>query len=524
MKQRIAIVLFIISSAQCVGQKNDNIWLLSYSAALSHTPFPDAAIDFSNGNADTFRVFKPLAFFNTDASICDSSGKLLFYTNGQQINNRFHQKLWNSYRYNPGWCSDKFYVSISGTDTTYQGLGLGQSCLILPAPYDTNLYYIFHESADSFFSQEFNLWSFDPLNLRYSVIDMRLNADSGGIIPTKKSIVLINDTLLAGRLTAVRHANGRDWWIVSHKQSSDLVYIMLLSDTGVSIKSQHLSSIYHEKTELPQFSGQLVKSDYYGQVCFSPDGSKYAMTGWECELLLADFDRCKGEFNNVKVINTPIVDSFQFVPLGCAFSPSGRYLYVNLNFRFFQYDTWEPNLDSADAVEITWITDSATTYLPFTEQLAPDGKIYINTFGGTKNMHIIDKPDLAGNACHVIQNGLTLPQYNTGMPNFPYFRLHEGNECDTIVTTHTEIILYPNPSNGQLTIAWDSLPGSNIFVYDVLGREVSNYLIPDNLTGVYGKNNNTAIIDVSRLAAGMYIMDVRAKSGLRVGKKFIVER
>lgn len=516
MKLRLfCLTLLLTLGTVSRAQRYDNIWMLSGQLNAD-----ECWLNFVQSPPIGQLQELNMNFFLTDASICDSSGNLLFYTNGQIINNRFHKEMWNSNNYNPGWASNKYYVIISGTDTTYGGLGLGQSCLILPSPLDSNQYYLFHVSADSFFSQEFNLWSFDPLNLRYSVFDRRLDSDSGGIVPNKKGIVLISDTLLSGRLTAVKHANGKDWWIVSHKQSSDVMYIMLLTDTGVSVKSQHLGTYYHEKTELPQFPGQTWKSDELGEACFSPDGGKYAMTGWESELLLMDFDRCNGKFSYEKVIKTPVIDPSMNVPLGCAFSPSSRFLYLNTYGRIFQYDTWKTGFDSADAINIPWIIDSSTTNPMFMEQLAPDGKIYICTWGGDKNFHVIDSPDLAAPFCNVIANGFALPQFDNAIPNFPYFRLHEGNECDTILIPHEELIIYPNPTSGQLTIAWDSLAGSNVILYDMLGREVQSYNIPEMLNGVYGKNNNEAVIDVSKLAAGMYIIEVR-KVELRVNKKFI---
>lgn len=62
---------------------------------------------------------------------------------------------------------------------------------------------------------------------------------------------------------------------------------------------------------------------------------------------------------------------------------------------------------------------------PFlTAQLAPDGKIYINSPNGNNVLHVIHEPNLKGDSCHVEQNGIHLPTYNfASMPNFPNYRL-----------------------------------------------------------------------------------------------------
>ncbi|MBK8686436.1 MAG: hypothetical protein IPN26_16455 [Bacteroidetes bacterium] len=46
--------------------------------------------------------------------------------------------------------------------------------------------------------------------------------------------------------------------------------------------------------------------DLFGQMAFSPDGTKLAMVHcYHSELFIADFDRCSGELSNAKIVNIP---------------------------------------------------------------------------------------------------------------------------------------------------------------------------------------------------------------------------
>jgi len=51
--------------------------------------------------------------------------------------------------------------------------------------------------------------------LWYSVIDMNLNGGNGSVV--QNNVILFNDTLSTSGPQAVKHANGRDWWIIEHK-------------------------------------------------------------------------------------------------------------------------------------------------------------------------------------------------------------------------------------------------------------------------------------------------------------------
>lgn len=56
----------------------------------------------------------------------------------------------------------------------------------------------------------------------------------------------------------------------------------------------------------------------------------------------------------------------------------------------------------------------------YKSQLAPDGKIYFNSFGPVYYLHVIEHPDSAGLACEVRQHAIDLPNYHfAAMPSYP---------------------------------------------------------------------------------------------------------
>jgi hypothetical protein len=106
MRKANLTILCCILSLLSASQNRDNIWMLAQQFFA-----PDCGLDFSNGSPDTFSITRKLDFFNTNASICDTNGQLLFYTNGQWIANRNDDTLLNSDHFNPGWATDTFYAS-----------------------------------------------------------------------------------------------------------------------------------------------------------------------------------------------------------------------------------------------------------------------------------------------------------------------------------------------------------------------------------------------------------------------------
>ncbi|MBP9882820.1 MAG: T9SS type A sorting domain-containing protein [Chitinophagales bacterium] len=421
MKQSIIVYLIFHLHTIAYAQNHDNIWQLSYE------PFvPDCGLDFSDGTADTFSVFRDLNFFVTNASICDSSGNLLFYTNGHWIANTNHDSLYNTDHFNPGWATDTFY-------TDGDGIGCVQCALALPDPGNEQQYYLIHSSFERFYTQKGNWWDNQPYHLSFSIIDMNLDGGLGGISNELKNVYAIEDTLVLGRLTACKHANGRDWWVVTHEYNSNRFYTVLITPDGVS---EPFSQYIGEVTK-PYFKvgNQKEDNDIGSQAFFSPDGSKYTFVSNNFSVFLFDFDRCSGLLSNFRKDSIGITDINLSSTNGCSFSPNSRYLYVNSYRRIWQYDTYAPDL-AASRIEVA-VNDEYGAPIQawfFMNQLAADNKIYIGTFNGTKALHYIDQPDASGLACNVVQHGLQLPTYNVSIPNFPNYDLGAlvGSGCDTL--------------------------------------------------------------------------------------------
>lgn len=399
----LLIFKFVIDSS---AQNHDNIWQLAEQLFAD-----DCGIDFSSGEPDTFSLFRDLNFFDTNASVCDSSGNLLFYTNGHWIANANHDSLMNTHKFNPGWATDSFYTSGNG-------IGCVQCAIALPDPGNQDRYYLVHSTFERFYTQKGNWWDNQPYHLSYSIIDMNLDGGLGGIIEGYKNIYAIEDTLVLGRITACRHANGRDWWVMTHEYKSDRFYTVLITPEGVS---QPMSQYIGDVT-LPYFKYEGFKydNDILSQACFAPDGSKYAFVTANFTVYLFDFDRCTGLLSNFRKDSIGCLDDNLCSPLGCSFSPNSRYLYMNTFRRMFQYDTEEETLaDGRTEVAINDEYGAPITGWFFMNQLGPDNKIYLGSFNSIDALHYIDQPDNAGLACDVIQHGLKLPIWNISIPTSP---------------------------------------------------------------------------------------------------------
>ena len=72
----------------------------------------------------------------------------------------------------------------------------------------------------------------------------------------------------------------------------------------------------------------------------------------------------------------------------------------------------------------------------------------------------------------------------------------------------SEISVYPNPTNGQITVQTERTPSpQNIQIYDISGRIVETQLI----ASLRNENENNITIDISHLQQGIYFLKIENK-------------
>ncbi len=408
LKHYIVLYLLVCTCVSAKAQKHDYMWLMAQDRNLNIPGVDGYIMDFNETPVDIYYITTTMNLQRTNASICDTVGNLLFYTNGIFIANAIHEQMENGGGINPGQYTNDF---------AHTGLSLEQGAIFLPYPDHDSLYVLLHLARD---------WIGDgtsrALRFYYSLINEKAQNGLGAIIA--KNQLVISDTLNTGKVCAVKHANGRDWWSIIQEYYTNQFYRILISPDGVQLQDS-----------------QFIEDSIYsgaGQVVFSPDGTKFVQYIIKNAPLghliyIYDFDRCTGQLSNPVFIN--FVDS-EMIAAGAAISPNSRYLYISALRYVYQYDLWADDIAATKdtvAVYDGFMSPFATAF--YLAQLAPDGKIYINAPNGVDVMHVINNPDLPGDSCDVCQHCVQLPTYNAfSIPNFPNYRLGalEGSPCDTL--------------------------------------------------------------------------------------------
>ena len=397
-------------------QKRDYIWLTGYSSNGNPNSIVGGTLMDFNQQPATFEYqYRELDFDITNASLCDAEGNLLVYTNGQEVVSREHEIMENG---------DSLVVTIFNIPWEGEGLNLQQGALFLPQPQNEQLIYLFHEekewaapddTSSSISTRIFQLY--------LTIIDVEANNGLGKV--TEKRIPIVADTMGIGKITSVRHANGRDWWIIIGEFDSSRFYRFLLTPEGL---------MPYE----PLIIGDTSLSGV-GQAVFAPNGEWYARINSrsipEGQFLdIFRFDRCAGEFYD------PIQVTYNDTAYatGVAISPNSRYLYVPSFKYVYQLDLWADDIGASKELIAVWDGflsqfDLATTF--FLAQLAPDGKIYINANNTVEYLHVIHNPNAAHPEGNLEQHVQQLPTLNKlSIPNNPYWRLGplDGSPCDTL--------------------------------------------------------------------------------------------
>jgi len=515
MKKTFLLLFFLaFSIIHALAQpKHDCYWMMGYEDSAPDSSIWGASVmNFCGDSLEIYEIDRPMNFDFTNASMCDSAGNLLFYTNGIYIANRLHQPMLNGTGLRtPG---------TSGFDE--YGIPISQGVLILPWPGQTQKYLVFYGRVGYFYYE--GVPTAGNASLYYSVVDMALDNGLGAV--TDKNVLITNDTLKMGRLSAVRHANGRDWWLVAGKFHTPELLRFLVTPDGVSSYGGVMDENFVRKG--------------IGQVAFSPDGNYFVdvtLRNWEDNYVsFFQVDRCTGSFTPAgRLWHNDLI-----AHAGIAISPNSRYAYHTSTYLIRRFDLWADDIPaSMDTIAINdgyrEPIEGTSFNLPtifYLAQLAPDGKIYIISSNGVRSIHVIERPD--EEECEVRQHSVVLPTLNSTLPNFPNFRLGAlpGSPCDTLGITAVQepvpggglqAYLLPNPARDYFVLALDThnaaLPVDaplRLHLSNSMGQTLRQYQLP--------AAQREHRISTEDLPAGLYYVSIVYGGHLLKTEKLIIIR
>jgi FOG: PKD repeat len=340
------------------------------------------------------------------AAVCDTAGELLLYTNGCSVLDGKAQPIANGHHITP----DDWVYNIYCPDyypTT-------DSWLMLTDPASDSLFYLMAIGHRQNTGDGIKAWGLYASHL-----------SANGVL--EKNTLVCEDFIFGGHLSACRHANGRDWWVVINKINTNRYYKYLLDPGGfqfVDLQAIGLPTTW-------EGSGS-------GQSAFSSDGKIFIHYDNVTDMYVYDFDRCSGELGNFRKVNILYNEDTNNSFGGMAISPNSRFAYTFGNRYAFQVDLWSQDLQAS----VTQVAYWDGTYVSLWKTtfgkaaLAPNGKIYAAVPGGSIYLHVVHNPDAKGDSCRFAQHDLYLPySWNTeALANFPNYRLGplDGSPCDTL--------------------------------------------------------------------------------------------
>ena len=416
-----------------------------------------AGVDFNSGTP-VFLLNSSMDAYEGTATISDDNGSLLFYTDGITVYNANHIIMQNG---------SGLFGEPSST----------QAALVVPFPSTPGSYYIFTTGQTC--SGPFT----------YSVVDINLAAGLG-VVTIKNNSLLPS---VAEKLTAVKAANGTDYWVVVHESSNNLFYAYNITPTGIS--APVVSAV-----------GSMVSgTDCQGTMKLNPQGTQLAVileASFTCELF--DFDNATGIISNGRILGP--MNSYTF---GCEFSPSGHYLYVSEDpIGIAQLHQFDVTLSTTAAINAskTTIGSGNSNFYYGALQNGPDGKIYVAR-ENKDSLGVINFPEVQGLGCNYVDAGVSLSgrMCRLGLSNFitSYFDITTGlNDHDN---NDQDFSVFPNPVTEQSKLKFKN-DGKEKFIftlYDITGRMIESI----------STSENEIFITKSNKSSGTYFFNLINTSG-----------
>ncbi len=459
-------------------------------------------IDFRNDSTIVGQIF-PYPRYNTNASfssnICDKNGNMIMQTGGCYVLNKAFLLMKSGF-INTSKTESLGYCLSNETDGYFP---IQQNNIFINYPNDSTKFILFNIELDTLPSFTIPLSKY----LFYHVIDMTKDNGQGEVVEKLK--IAIRDTLSRGNLSAIKHSNNRDWWIIMPKINSDCIFVVPITSNGVGTPQKQCTGFIWKK-----------RIDLGGQVAVAADGTKYARVDDRDTIAVYDFNPSTGQFSDPIRLSHP--DNSAYLQ-GVCFSQNNRFVYVTYRLKVFQYDLQATDIQASMALvgDVSGITPNPDIGPLYVSKLAPDGKIYIASPLSHRFLSVINRPNCKGILCDFRPYAIALRFYNYGaLPNNPFFEIPPANyNCDSLSTQTSEIVehitISPNPAQLKITVS-STYIFETFNVVDLTGKNLRS--------GVLSSNEHTDI-DVSELPNGIYFLQlINQKNHRKALGKFVVNK
>jgi hypothetical protein len=350
------------------------------------------------------------------ATISDTDGNLLFYTDGAMVWNRNHQVMDNG-------------TGLLGHSSSTQG------ALIVPYPGNDSLYYIFTTFRGIVFNSGFY----------YNLININGANGKGEVV--RKNVLL--HVPVSEKQAAVRHRNGTDYWVSTTDFEGNKMYSYLVGKNGI--------------IECPVVSVLPISfsdATAVGALKFSPSGKLAAMAkNNSLEVDILKYDDLDGTFHHLFSMehSSPVY--------GVEFSKSENFLYV-MEYRgsLLQYSL--ENLIQLDVVASKKVIYTVTSSIIGIQalQLGFNKSIYL-TFNNTTYLGVINNPDTVYNLVNFDTAGQHLggKKNSSGLPAVvsSFFYTPPVDFSYSLNCENNRISLVPRFDSPGGTISWNLYKTSN---------------------------------------------------------------
>jgi gliding motility-associated-like protein len=414
------LLFFVVLTFFSFGQKEANVWHFGPGYSLDFNS--GAPIETSGGQMYTFEGC---------TSYCDANGNLLFYSNGGgriAVSGQDGGKIWNK--------NNEVMYDMQGLEGG--GFSAAQSSVIVPAPGEPNVFYLFTMEELEFDVDQFVASEPTGRGFRYFKIDMNLNGGLGEVVAAD---VPVYDYSYEG-ICAIRHANGTDYWILINQDTSG-IGVYSVTQSGVQLAGVYPYPAFHN-------SFGIIKSSPTKSGVGVPCCNKVMTSAG-----LYDFDLSTGELSFDSDLGAATPTYFEF-------SPNGLYLYaaivdpMDATTKLFQFNITQA-AQTGQPLEATGQVIAAN-FQGLYMQLASDGKIYytelgidlvqgtLSSFIGSINCPNTDAPTISS-ALFSYPNDFQAVFPFFSLPNFPSWIFYNNYEAqiqfgpDTVYLCQGETLL-----------------------------------------------------------------------------------